>query len=59
MTENSNYDNLDQFLSTLSPQLKNVIAKIIKAERAKSHLKSPLGIKNEIRQIIKQESDSK
>ena len=54
-----NTKKLDQFLSDLSPQVRIVIARVIKAERAKLHMIKPKKIKDEIRTIIKQESDSK
>ena len=50
-------EKLEEFIGNLPPHVSNVIAKVIKAERKKIHLKKPKGIIDEIRQIIEQESD--
>jgi len=53
----SEHKKLEEFIRNLPPQVEIVITKVIKAEREKLHLKIPRGIKDEIRQIIQQESD--
>ena len=52
-------DRIKEFLNNLDPCVQNVINKVIRAEREKLHLKSPKGIKDEIRRIIRQEAESR
>lgn len=59
MNENNYHSNLDEYLKSLSSQVRNVIAKVIKVEREKLHMKTPKSIKHDIRKILTQESDIK
>lgn len=52
-------DRINEVLNNLDPCVQNVINKVITAEREKLHLKSPKGIKDEIRRIIRQEAESR
>ena len=50
-------DRINEVLNNLDPRVQNVINKVITAEREKLHLKRAKGIKDEIRQIIRQEAE--
>ena len=52
-------DRINEFMNNLDPRVQNVINKVVTAEREKLHLKSPKGIKDEIRRIIRQEAESR
>ena len=52
-------DRINEVLNNLDPRVQNVINKVITAEREKLHLKRAKGIKDEIRQIIRQEAESR
>lgn len=52
-------NEIHEVINRLNPRVRNVISKVIKAEREKSHLKRPKGIKDEIRRIIRQEAESR
>lgn len=50
-------DQIHKVIDRLDPRVRNVIGKVIRAERGKLHLKRPKGIKDEIRRIIQQEAE--
>lgn len=48
-------NRIEEFKQTLSPDVKNVIEKVLEAELQKLDMKKPQGIKREIRRIIQEE----
>ena len=52
-------NEIHEVINRLNPRVRNVISKVITAEREKLHLKRPKGIKDEIRRIIRQEAESR
>ena len=52
-------EKLNDVINNLTPQVRNVIRKVILAERRKLHMKSPKGIYDDIRHIIQQEDEQR
>ena len=48
-------NRIEKFMDSLSPEVRNVIDKVLKAELEKLDLGRPKGIKDEIKQIIHKE----
>lgn len=49
--------NLEEYLNSLPQEVINVVAKVLKEERNRLHMKKPKGIIDEIHKIIQQESE--
>ena len=46
---------IEEYMDNLTPEVRNVINKVLEAELEKLDMKKPKGIKNEIKQIIHEE----
>ena len=48
-------NKIEKYMDSLTPEVRNVIDKVLKAELEKLDMEKPKGIKNEIKQFIHEE----
>ena len=55
MTQESSQNDVMAPINSAPPEIKNLIQKVLKAEKEKLHTKQPRGINDDILRIIKEE----